>query len=267
MNDSVPESILRDLICLGSNSDRTGDALFTRLAPRDAVNRLHWSAWDAATQALGESDHNHLARGLVIAEEQLRWSGGSVAGAIWVYRSFARKFPASAETLASWMLASSNNPWVPFGSNRGDARPLEELHAYHESQTQRRKAAEEESTLQQHLAEARTASKQRLAKMRETIKNEESAARAALIEELEALPVEDRLLHLATDDEHDLFFYPPELLDGLPHNLSLAARWGLEKMQAKAAEICKGPWREWLSKVSTAFMPQNPNSDKPQNRA
>jgi len=248
MTNSVPEEVLRDLICLGSNSARASDdAILARLAPCDEVNRLHWNAWDAATQALGESDHDHLARGLVTAEEQLRWSGGSVAGAIWVYRSFARKFPNSAETLACWMLANSNNPWVPFGSNRGHARSLEELHAYHETQNQRRKSAEVESVLQQHLAEARKASRQRLAKMRETITRTESHARAALIQELEALPVEDRLLHIATDEEHDLLFYPSELLAGLPYDLSAAGHWALEKVKGQAAEMRKGPWRAWLA--------------------
>lgn len=191
-----------------------------------------------------------MARGLLIAEERLCWSGGSVAASIRVYRSFAQKFPASADMLADWMLANSNNPWVPFGSMRGNARSLEEHRAYLKSKVQRRKSAEVNSNLEKQLAEARKATTKRLTKMREAIRNAESSARESLFEELMSLPAEKRLLHLAMDEEHELLFYSPELLDGLPDSLSTECAWALEKMLARAAEIRSGPWRAWLNQTN-----------------
>jgi hypothetical protein len=250
MKNTIPSPVLCNLIHLGSSSEGEFAGVLERLVPHDAVNRFHWRAWDVATEGLCESDHECLARGLVIAEEQLRWSGGSVAGSIWAYRSFAQKFPASADRLADWMLANSNNPWVPFGSMRGNVRSLEEYRAYLKSETQRRKSAEENSKPEKYLAEARKATTQRLAKMREAISRAESSARAALFKELKSLPVEDRLVHIALDDEHELLFYSPELLDGLPDSLSAEAAWALEKMLARAAEIRTGPWRAWINQTN-----------------
>jgi signal transduction histidine kinase len=148
------------------------------------------------------------------------------------------------------MLANSNNPWVPFGSMRGYARSLEEHRAYLKSETQRRKKAGEKSKLEKYLAEARKATTQRLNKMREMISRAESSARAALFKELKSLPVEGRLVHIALDDEHELLFYSPELLDGLPDSLSAEAAWALEKMLARAAEIRTGPWRAWINQTN-----------------
>lgn len=254
MSGVISCAVLRDLILLGEAETPAAadDLLLNCLGPFDATNRQHWNTWNAATSSLNEEDLRRLARGLVIVEERLRrWSGGSVTGAIWVYRSFERRFPQAAEALAAWMLEHSNNPWVPFGSNRGSARSLEDIRACNALKAQRRAAAEQEEAMRCDVAEARKAAKRRLAELKSKIAKVESAARADLIHELESLSVRDRLLHIALDDVHDLLFYSPDLVTEIPAGLDRTGEWALEQVRNKAAAIRKGPWHKWVQAVGT----------------
>ena len=142
--NAVPPSVIIDLMQLGKDCviDAVVEAnLFARLAPFDWVNRLHWQSWDSVTEKISRTELENLARGLVRAEKNSRWSGGSVAGAIWVFRMFEKRFSQDANGLAEWMLKNSNNPYVPYGSNRGDARSLIELDQQNKAKAKRKQAS------------------------------------------------------------------------------------------------------------------------------
>lgn len=247
MIDHVPADALEALIKLGSaEASSPNGATLERLYPFDAINRLHPGRWNPATDPLSEEAHASLARGLVVAEEKLRWSGGSVAAAIWVYLSFARKYPDSCDPLAEWMLAHSSNPWVPFGSNRGSARSVADVREYQSHRAARRIHAEEESTLREELAKARRTTARRLDDLRQKVSKAEGQARRDLLEQIAALPLRDRLLQIAVDEVHPLHFYPTELATGSPEELDTAGKWALDRVKEKADLIPKGPWRKWL---------------------
>jgi hypothetical protein len=59
-----------------------------------------------------------------------------------------------------------------------------------------------------------------------------------------------RLVHIALDDEHELLFYSPELLDELPDSFTAEASWVLAKILASAAEIRTGLWRAWFNQTN-----------------
>jgi hypothetical protein len=145
MEKEIPDEVLQSLIAIGSDPDcaSTDPLILEKLRAFDAVNRLHFKSWYAVADDLDQKSHLALARGLVIAEEELRWSGGSVAGAIWVYGSFQRKFPQFSEPLAEWMLQRSHNPWVPFGSDRGRAKSLLEYRSLQEARARRRSSTQD----------------------------------------------------------------------------------------------------------------------------
>lgn len=265
MPSEIPEPVVEDLIRLGASAlgGQMDDELLERLRPFDAVNRLHWNNWNEVAGELDEMRHRNLAKGLVVAEERLRWSGGSVAGAIWVFRSFERRFPASSEALAEWLLENSDNPWISFGSSRGSARSMDELRSHEENRVQRRNATAVEERLVAALAESRRAVRNRRGEMRRKVHRAESATRSDLLAELKALPPQEALLQLAMDDDRDLLFYPPELLDGLCADLDEAGQWALERVKTKAAEIRKGPWRDWLNDLEQRASLPGPECSRP----
>jgi hypothetical protein len=248
MAAGIPEEALQAFRALGTIAEAPAaePGMLDRLRPFDAVNRQHWDVWFAVVDPMDQTAHATVARGLVIAEEQLHWSGGSVAAAIWVFRSFQRKYPGAADELAEWMLQHSSNPWVPYGTNRGSARSLTELHAHKEQDATRRVIAAEDTRLREDLAQARREAARRLEELRQSESKARSATRNQLLEELAALPLRERLLHLASDQSHPLLYYPADLAAGPLDTLDPAGRWALDQVKAKAALITRGPWRQWL---------------------
>jgi hypothetical protein len=132
MND-LPPAVVNDLIALGSLEDSPSDKrdqLLARLKPFERVNRLGRDRWNEVADRLSEVELGNLVRGLTAAELELHWCGGSVAGVIWVYRHYETRFPDRAEELADWVLARSENPYVPFGRMRAGARSVAEYRSY-----------------------------------------------------------------------------------------------------------------------------------------
>lgn len=170
MIEQVPAVALEILVRIGtSDPGHERDSFLARVNDWEAINRLHWNTWDCALESLSQVDHEAVAKGLVIAEEAHRWCGGSVAAAIWVYRSFGRKFPAHAESLAEWMLEHSMNPWVPFGSDRGSARSLQE----HRDQLERDAVRREQRAKEARAREDHKAEKERDGRSNQRRKDEQ----------------------------------------------------------------------------------------------
>ena len=114
--DPIPEGVPEILISIGSRGSLTSDDR-AALAGFDWINRSGWWKWDRISEPLPETKLKNLFRGLVITEKELEWTGGSVAGAIWVFRTYERRFKNRSETLTDWALRNRGpNSYVPFGS-------------------------------------------------------------------------------------------------------------------------------------------------------
>jgi hypothetical protein len=96
------------------------------LRGEDAINRLHWREWDAVTGTMVIEDLVALAKALTVCEERFRWTGGSVAAVIWVYREIEHRDRPLARQVADWILARTSNPWAPFGTMNLGARSIDQ---------------------------------------------------------------------------------------------------------------------------------------------
>jgi hypothetical protein len=223
-----------------------GSPLLERLTPWDSINRTHWDEWDRATLSMPEDDLTALFRGVVIAERELRWTGGSVASAIWIYRAIQRRFPRSADAWADWALRESRNCYVPFGTNRSGINSLAD---YREDQIhrneRRQRAALDEEGLQQ-AKEARELARRHIATSRGRIQQATSAARDTLIANLRALPAKDRLEHLAWDQQKPLPYYPVDLASDVEEAWASLDDATRQRLLERARAVPRGPWRKWL---------------------
>lgn len=249
---NIPSTVVEDLIRLGGvEGIGTNEAreLFSRLEPFDWVDRLNWQSWDAITTGLPENELRSLSCGLVWAEGIPRWSGGSVAGAIWAYKMYLRRFPTQADTLAEWMLAHSENPWVPFGSNRGCARSLAELKQHEKARNAKRLARSAEADLQKHLRKVREAVRRRIEYETHELQIAASTARKHLLQELRELSLRERIEHIAWDEVHPLSFYPTDLVVGTLEKICEADTVSLRRLIDKSALRRHGAWRHWLQRL------------------
>ncbi len=100
---------------------------YSDLAPFRSINTLHWSDWDEVTLGLSDEDLVALTKGMAKCEMQFRWSGGSVSAVIWLFRALEGRVSDTAG-LANWLMENSDNPYIPFGTNRGRAASISEMH-------------------------------------------------------------------------------------------------------------------------------------------
>jgi hypothetical protein len=86
------------------------------LVRKDRINRKAISFWETIAENLSRSDLENLFRGLVIAERELKWIGGSAAAGIWVFRIYEQLFKDTSVELANWALKNrGSNRYIPFG--------------------------------------------------------------------------------------------------------------------------------------------------------
>lgn len=133
MNPEIPNDFLRRLIAIGESNDYSSlPELFAEFMPRDVCHLMRQGPeyWFALADSLTESELEGLVRAMTVAERDYpSFGGGSVTGTIWVFRRLQQRTHSNLDALADWMLAHTNNPWVPFGSSNHGARSLAELRA------------------------------------------------------------------------------------------------------------------------------------------
>jgi len=245
MND-LPPAVVNDLIVLGSLEDSPSakrDQLLDRLKPFERVNCLGWDRWNEVADRLPETELGNLVRGLTTAELELHWCGGSVAGVIWVYRHYETRFPDRAEELADWVLARSENPYVPFGRMRAGARSVAEFKSYLSAKARRHDESEQEQEDARQHKRIRAAVRRRLAQERRVLQAAHSRAHAELIAQLQEVPAKERLEHIAWDDLHSLAFYPASFAKVERRTLEQLDAGSRKRLVDKIAARRKGAWK------------------------
>lgn len=251
----IPEAALLNLLEIGRRYKDCEDMirpLLKQVSTFDEVNRLHWSEWDSVTRLMGTPDVLALFRGLVLTEKRLRWSGGSVAGAIWVFRELDHRDSSLGSAAADWALENSDNPWVPFGSDNLGARSSAEY---------RDRKAARQLQIQASLA-AIAESERRAAEWRSRVREQRMRAaelrrspdRAAFLKELSALPIPAQLKRLSCDQEFPVEWYPVRLVGAattqilleLDQNVRLAL---LDKLKGRH----RGPWSTFKRRLRESF--------------
>jgi hypothetical protein len=119
MEDAIPPEVVRALVEAGRAACQgLGCAVpfLMQIQHQGAVNRKHWESWDAITRAMRTEDVVDLVRGLALADSLPGWSGGSVAGVVWVWRELERRDVAELRDLAEWVVKHDPNGYAPFGT-------------------------------------------------------------------------------------------------------------------------------------------------------
>ena len=134
MTTTIPSRFLQRLIAIGELNDFASlRELFVEYPP-DRVGhfmRQHADFWHSLTDSLSESEHESLIRAITVAERDYpAFGGGSVSGVIWAFLRLQHRTQSSLEVLADWILAHTDNPYVPFGTSNHSARSLSELRAF-----------------------------------------------------------------------------------------------------------------------------------------
>jgi len=150
----LPAGLIEYLVELGT-SDRYEEcgALVERFpsAQSGAFMRLAPQDWYKVADFLSNSELPALIKTLTVVEQQLpNCRAGSVSPVIWLFKKLSERSGGDLSELADWILAHTDNPYLPFGSFNHDARSLRGLRDRSEAahqHAQARRAAEEQRQL------------------------------------------------------------------------------------------------------------------------
>ncbi len=90
------------------------------------INRLSNLIWSKELAKLTNSEIIFLFKGIVYLENEFNWTGGSVAGGIWIYREIQNRGLDNDFSVANWSLLNSKNEYIPFGSTNYNSKNIVE---------------------------------------------------------------------------------------------------------------------------------------------
>ena len=257
-------SHIEKLIALGAIEDIEAPdkkVLFDRVRQLSYLNRQALNSWSDVCDNLSVPDHLALLKAVTLAEKYFNWKGGSVAAAIWVYRSLENKVDYSASCrIAQWVINNSDNDWVPFGSSVKrslfSAIPEEGYDSgsgslyFNLSLPENIGRADKE---EQHnlLQSKQKKQKEERLNQRKIHQQEHKDRRQwlvlerdAIIEKSKHLTPLERLQIVADDPVHPLAFFPIEWASVATSEISRLTDKTKEQLSIKTKLISKGPWEK-----------------------
>ncbi len=231
------------------------------LAPYGSINTRGPDFWKTIPPDIKDDDLFAIIRAVTLAEKEYQWSGGSAAAVIWIFRKIQlRSLPLSDE-VANWVLANTENYYLPFGFNNYGARSLDDYKQISAAKSERARIRDIE--VKELNARAKI-DREVLSQRRERSSLlRRSPERERVIHELENLPLKEQLELIAFDPLYSPNFYSPrcaasasievlaELSKEVRQNLlrklkgKQKGKWGKLKKRLMAIEPL--PWEERIT--------------------
>jgi len=127
----IPRGLLDRLIQIGREEHFAELDSIPTLFPsamRGDFMRLRPEAWTQAVADLSDDDIVCLIKSLTKMEHYPNYKAGSVSPVIWIFRTLPDA--RNRVDLINWILANTNNHYLPFGSSNHGAKSLEEYQSF-----------------------------------------------------------------------------------------------------------------------------------------
>jgi len=238
---TIPSHVIVDLCKLGElgeSESAHARTILGRLVPWDEVNRQGRQAWTRATDSLDTAAVANLVRGLVLTEEALRWSGGSVSGVIWTYRALLSRDPDAASLVADWGSERTTNSFVPFRRpSAGELAAMRRMAAAKEAN----KARNEE---EHQRSESRRTQRSRVVHEHAVATTTNSRERASFLQTCADLPVAARLEAVLSNPDRALSWFPEAWATEALRGFATLDPQLRGRLIERLAGRNKGPWQK-----------------------
>ncbi len=159
--NEIPEMLLFKLIEAGKANDFSQiSSLLTIQEQCDFgyIMRLRPESWFSVAENLSKEDVVALIKCLTIAEQVYDdWKAGSVSPVIWLFKNLSSREPEFSNNVADWVLANTENDYLPFGTMNLGAKSLVEFAQFKKLASERKSARHEAEAQRQDSARERKA--------------------------------------------------------------------------------------------------------------
>jgi len=222
--------------------------LITLYKTRNFINRLGRQTWADKTKDLSGTELIQLFTGLVVLERELiNWGGGgSVAGAIWIYKIIQKRQLDNDSTLADWALRNCDNPYIPFGTSYYGKRTIADYRNYHsEKAASKINKAEQYNKVLKRVTGRKEKRAEEIAELRKLSKEDRGQIHRALLQKHASASIKERLEVVAADDKYPPEYYPVEWISIPDSELEKLPIALIKNLYDKLSTKNKGEWKRF----------------------
>lgn len=216
-------------------------ALRTLRAHHEINCRWNLNAWQLITRNMQVEEVIALIRGIIRAERESGWGGGSVSAVIWVFRILQRRFPSRSDEVADWVLANTRNEYLPFGGQNFGARSLAAYREANEHYAENKRLkllvqkAQDEKTIQERVVF--------MEQRNRAIALRRSEVRQRIILECNEVSTRAQLVRIATDPLYPTNFYSTRCASAANENIIASlSKETILALLVKLKGRQRGPW-------------------------
>lgn len=227
--------------------DETALQYFTS---RDYINRQNGDTWRELVADLSDTDLISVFKTLVCIERELKWIGGSVAGAIWVYKVIQNRDLDSDYEVADFGLRNCDNPWIPFGSSYYGKRTIDDYFSFRTAKaTESRVKADCNEKVLRRVAGRKVKRAESIAELRKLSTEQRREIRNNLLERYKnANPIE-KLELIASDTKFPPEYYPREWILISKEEIQELPLELIKKLYDKLSSKSKGDWKRFAQEL------------------
>lgn len=228
------------------------------LKNRAIINTLDPLEWRTKIYPYSDSDLIYLFKGLVIAERELQWTGGSVASAIWVYKLIADRNLDTDKKIAEFAVKNSYNTHVPFGGSRVLFGWESAYADRHRVRIARQNSPNREHNLERNGREAgrKKIREWRTSNIRELSYDERKKIREELLKKYSSLSLLEKMEIIEKDTKYPPQFYPPEWVSVSYDEIKQLPIKLVKTLYDRLSYKPKGQWKQfakYLKKYEDSF--------------
>jgi hypothetical protein len=244
---------LQNLIEIGKTNPteiRNKKDLLEYFKSRDIINRLGRQEWKIKSLNLSDNDLILLFKGLVLIENELKWIGGSVAGAIWIYRVIIERNLDKDYEIADFGLRNCQNSYVPFGNSYYGIRTIQDYFFYMETKARRSYANYEHDEKILKRVKGRKGKRViTIANLRKLSYETRGKNRKDLKKKYSSKSKIEKLQIIANDDIYPPEYYPNEWIKMSPKEIKKLPIELIKKLYDKLSTKTKGEYKRFAKEL------------------
>jgi len=241
---------IQKLILAGKVDENLDDTILKYFADRDYINREHGSAWRELVASLSNTDLVFVFKALICLERELKWIGGSVAGAIWVYRVIQNRGLDKEYKIADFGLRNCDNPWVPFGGSYNGRRTIENYLSFRI--TKAKESKDKIDRYEKVLRRVEGRKKRRaeaIAELRKLSTEKRGEIRDKLLEKNINATTIEKLELIASDTMFPPEYYPKEWIEIPTDEIKKLPIKLIKEIYDKLSTKTKGEWKRFAQEL------------------
>jgi hypothetical protein len=241
---------IQELIKAVKFDEKLDQKVLQYFRPKDYINRQHGSTCRELVANLSDADLISVFKALVCIERELKWIGGSVAGAIWVYGIIQNRGLDREYKIADFGLRNCDNPWVPFGGSYYGKRTIEDYFSLRTAKaTESKMKADRYEKILKRVEGRKEKRAEAINELRKLSTEKRGEIRNDLLAKYKNATVVEKLELIASDTKFPPEYYPIEWISISVDEIEKLPLELIKKLYDRLSTKTKGEWKRFAHKL------------------